>query len=284
MLYLFLEEIIECLKDYTVDIVLCKNTVPFWKRSFEYTSDNRILDLQEIAYIVKGRIHGDIDGKAIQLDAGGLFWMRSFTPHSLTWEKDLIYFTLRFDLIRNQQKLTIDTPFILQKNAGDMEPIFRNIVYIMQDGGQNKYHREQLKAYFLLLVTYLANHQQKVEDHLQKRKFSEFEKKAIYNYCLSHGFKEVDSNVLSTHLDFSRDYFSRLFSNTFGKSAREWVFEEKIRFSARQLIDSDVAVGELAEILGYDDVYLFSRQFKKVLGLSPKHYRSAYHNFDKILP
>jgi len=32
-------------------------------------------------------------------------------------------------------------------------------------------------------------------------------------------------------------------------------------------------VGEIAEALGYKDIYFFSRQFKQLVGVSPVQYR-----------
>ncbi|MDD6735853.1 MAG: AraC family transcriptional regulator [Clostridiales bacterium] len=42
------------------------------------------------------------------------------------------------------------------------------------------------------------------------------------------------------------------------------------------LSDTSVKIGEIAELLGYEDSFYFSNVFKKHTGLSPRSYRTKY--------
>lgn len=273
MRYLPLEQLVEYIKEYSTEVSFSKQIIPYWKRSYEYSSDNRINSLQEINFIVKGRIYGTIDNQSIELNSGDLFWIRPSTPHSLTWQKDLIYFAFRFSFIDRDEEITIDRPFLVFQKVNDLEHLCRSIAYTLKKGDEIRFAAEQLKAYFLLLTIRLANYSDRHLHPGPLREFTETEKRAIYSCCISREFKGVDSTLLSNELNMSRDYFSRLFKNTFGKSPKEWIFEEKMRFAAKMLIDSEISTNELSDLFGYTDVYLFSRQFKKVLGLTPHQYR-----------
>jgi len=68
-------------------------------------------------------------------------------------------------------------------------------------------------------------------------------------------------------------YFRRLFQQYSGESPMN--FRQRLRIErAKQLLLSDeqYSVGEVAQELGFADVYHFSKAFKKYCGVSPKNY------------
>jgi AraC-like DNA-binding protein len=71
-------------------------------------------------------------------------------------------------------------------------------------------------------------------------------------------------------------YFARRFSATFAQTPRSWLVAERMRLAASWLLERESAIGVIAEELGYDDLFLFSRQFLQVAGVSPSRYRRAH--------
>jgi len=69
-------------------------------------------------------------------------------------------------------------------------------------------------------------------------------------------------------------YLSAQFTRTFGHSLQAYVKTARIREARSLLLDTDLRVGEVAQALGYRDMYYFSRQFKDVTGLSPRAWRA----------
>jgi AraC-like DNA-binding protein len=78
---------------------------------------------------------------------------------------------------------------------------------------------------------------------------------------------------LARVLGYQSDYFSRLFCSTYGLSPRAWLVGERMRAACRLLREGDLAVGAVAEQLGYASTSHFCRQFRKLLGLTPQGYR-----------
>jgi AraC-like DNA-binding protein len=80
---------------------------------------------------------------------------------------------------------------------------------------------------------------------------------------------------LAESVGLSGDYFSRRFRETFGISPRVWLNRQRIEASRRLLEETDLTINQVADRLGYAGAAQFSRQFSKVLGVSPGAYRSS---------
>jgi AraC-like DNA-binding protein len=68
-------------------------------------------------------------------------------------------------------------------------------------------------------------------------------------------------------------YFCAGFKKHFGISAIEYVVLLRMQHAAFLLGDVNMNVTEVAEAVGYRDIYYFSKLFKKHYGFSPRHYR-----------
>jgi len=71
----------------------------------------------------------------------------------------------------------------------------------------------------------------------------------------------------------TRDHLGRLFRKFVGQSPGEYIIQARIEAAMQLLKTSDHSITRIAELLGYCDVYAFSRQFSNRTGLSPKAYR-----------
>jgi AraC-like DNA-binding protein len=69
------------------------------------------------------------------------------------------------------------------------------------------------------------------------------------------------------------DYFARLFKKHTGISFRSYILQSRMEAASLYLVSTSYSIGRIAEILGYNDIYLFSRQFKQTIGKTPSAYR-----------
>ena len=70
---------------------------------------------------------------------------------------------------------------------------------------------------------------------------------------------------------FCRD---RLFKKYEGIGISEYVTQQKIQLSKELLKEGKMKIYEIADLLGFESAFYFSKVFKKVTGLSPKDYRN----------
>ncbi|MDN4482262.1 AraC family transcriptional regulator [Demequina lignilytica] len=83
----------------------------------------------------------------------------------------------------------------------------------------------------------------------------------------------LDIEALASSCHLSRSHFSALFTRQLGMSVLR--FQTELRMSrARELLDTtELSVARVADRVGYDDAYYFTRQFGKVHGMTPTAYR-----------
>lgn len=71
----------------------------------------------------------------------------------------------------------------------------------------------------------------------------------------------------------NKEYLCRKFKNTFHISMVTYLNNLRIHHAKRLLEDSSIKIRQIAHEVGYEDEKYFSRQFKKVTGMTPNEYR-----------
>jgi iron complex transport system substrate-binding protein len=79
---------------------------------------------------------------------------------------------------------------------------------------------------------------------------------------------------LAAQLGCSASYLSRLFKKQLGTTTNDYLIQVRIKHASRLLTDTPASLQEIAASIGYQDVYYFSRVFKKQTGLPPLRFRS----------
>ncbi len=98
---------------------------------------------------------------------------------------------------------------------------------------------------------------------------------AIRELC-RHPEKIVPVARLAARCGLSESRFRALFHTVTGLAPREFKERERIRSACRMLWDGGIPLGEIAERLGYCDIFHFSRAFRRATGIPPGQYRKNF--------
>ena len=71
----------------------------------------------------------------------------------------------------------------------------------------------------------------------------------------------------------SSDHYTRIFKAVTGSTPQNLRIHARIDRARRLLDEASLSISQIAEALGYSDVFHFSRQFKQKTGHAPLHYR-----------
>ncbi len=88
------------------------------------------------------------------------------------------------------------------------------------------------------------------------------------NYRTSYSVEE-----LAQVAGWSASYFARSFQRVTGRSPIDYLVNLRIKHAADRLMTSRESVRLIAERVGYDDPFYFSRLFRAVTGLGPREFR-----------
>ena len=103
---------------------------------------------------------------------------------------------------------------------------------------------------------------------------------------LSHTKQYIECNYQSDHsteslakiAGLSPSYFRNSFKSAYGISPTSYVHKVRIEKAKKLLSDSHTKISHIATDVGYQDIYDFSRTFKRFEGISPINYRKTYQS------
>ncbi len=126
-------------------------------------------------------------------------------------------------------------------------------------------------AYLLLLLVSLFRI---YADHPRKDNHTIMRIADALSFLESHANRPVSTKELMELTNMSASTLNRHFQNATGLSPVEFHIQRRIEYACRLIRTSDLSMGEISEATGFNDANYFSRQFRKVMGMSPRQYRN----------
>lgn len=97
----------------------------------------------------------------------------------------------------------------------------------------------------------------------------------IVRYMVRHLGEPLTLEQLAQEFDLSKSGLHALFQKHTGRSPMDFFLRLKMKEACKMLRSTSLRVYEVAQRLGYQDPYYFSRIFRKVVGISPKEYQNS---------
>lgn len=95
---------------------------------------------------------------------------------------------------------------------------------------------------------------------------------SVQKYIQKHSEERLTLNGVAAVFGLSPNYLSVLFKKTCEIGFNEYITQIKIGKAKTLLLEQNMKVYEVADRLGFDSAFYFSKVFKKVEGLSPRDY------------
>lgn len=96
---------------------------------------------------------------------------------------------------------------------------------------------------------------------------------SLRTFMMNRLSEQLTLDDLAQECRLSKYHFSKRFKALTGHAPIQYFIHLKVERACQTLDSSQLSLKQIAQDLGYEDVYYFSRLFKKVIGLSPEQYR-----------
>ncbi|MCH5598054.1 AraC family transcriptional regulator [Niabella ginsengisoli] len=227
-----------------------------------------------LIYCIDGKGHYQIEDKNHVLQAGQFFILPAGKSHMYQadvrdpWSIYWVHFS--GNMVKNLNKwINIDTYSIPTKIVYDKQIIEQwNDMYYALNAGYSEQHLAYANLCLYRFLTFFLC-PVNIETYVPT-------KNAVTEsiaYMKAHINHSMSVNDLALTQNLSASHFTALFKSKTGSSPIDYFIRLKIQFACQLLKQSDFKIAEISTQVGYDDVFYFSRVFKKIVGSSPLAYR-----------
>ena len=214
-----------------------------------------------------------INGESIATPADTLIIYDQNSPHEYKtsgaeYKNDWIHFEID-PVFLNQYPVNLNTPLYISNPyyISDLIQKMANEFY------SNNPYKEQTIEYLMQILFV------KTKEQMEMKDFHPWHSK-IHNELIklrSEIYSNPQNNwsipLMADKLHISCGYLQNIYKDTFDISCMSDVIESRITYAKELLIESDLPVGEISSLCGYQNDVHFMRQFKKLTTLTPTEYR-----------
>ncbi|UVI28668.1 helix-turn-helix domain-containing protein [Paenibacillus spongiae] len=225
----------------------------------------------DLFYVWSGEGNVELNGESFSVGKGSCFLFRPGDHTSATHnpQKPLVLTYIHFD-VKGPVDL-IPQPYRILNDTIDFEHLLSRYVRLFLVKTYAAEEEAQLILKQLIIHLLRDDSESPVE-----RKSSNQLTEAIHeiaNYIRQNPGKAHRVEDLAMRAQLSPRYFSIKFKELIGLSVQSYMIRTRIERAQHLLMHAGMNVTEVADALGYRDIFFFSRQFKQYTGKSPSEIR-----------
>ena len=187
------------------------------------------------------------------------------------------------ELLKEIKERKIDVSVIFVSSYDDFEYVRQGIVYGAVDYILKPVDSENLKSALRRVRKRLES--KKTSSTLSQEVLKALESinicgdengfvKQVCEFLSENKNLEMTMEEISANLNFSKDYFGKLFKKNFGVTFNRFFTLVKIEYAKELLLSGGYKTYQVAEILGYSGADYFTKVFREVTGKTPSEFKS----------
>lgn len=242
---------------------------PGWK----WQKREKPLENYDLFYVWSGEGTVVLNDHPTEVGPGSCFLFRPGDHTSATHnpQKPLVLTYIHFDTTAAVTEIPVS--YRKLANPVDFEYLLSRYVRLFLN--KDAYGAEEEARLILKqLIIYLLREERQEEpvEHKGTQQLAEVIQE-IANYVLQHPGLPHRTEDLAARAGLSPRYFSIKFKELTGSPVQSYIIKCRIDRARHLLLHAGMNVTEVADALGYRDIFFFSRQFKQYTGKSPSEIR-----------
>jgi len=232
-------------------------------------------DQHIMIYCVEGTGWINFRGEEVKMEPGDYCFIPQREPHSYAadhhspWTIYWFHFKgSNADAIVGELSKTGRLKGFIRHSAACIS-LFDEIYARLDSGFGNEAMQYANMSFWKLLAAFIYNAESVADDKLREKDAVE----SATKYMKSNISKSLTLNQVSHEVNLSGSHFSYLFRKKTGFPPMEYFNHMKVQLACQFLMFTDMRIKEIAQEVGIEDQYYFSRLFSRIMGLSPGQYR-----------
>ncbi len=243
---------------------------PAWR----WAKREKPFETYDLFYVWSGQGNVVRNGTAYDVQKGSCFLFRpgDVTSAEHDPQKPLTLTYIHFQI--RQSPKVIPVPYRdLKESVVDFETLLSRYVrlFLVKTYGAEEEAKLILKQLMIMLLReehWAEQQPQKAHSHQLNEAIQE-----VANFVRLHAGVQHRIEDLAGRARLSPRYFSAKFKEIMGETVQSFIIKARIERAEHLLYYAGMSVSDVADALGYRDVFFFSRQFKQHTGKSPSEIR-----------
>ncbi|MEO5995808.1 MAG: AraC family transcriptional regulator [Chitinophagaceae bacterium] len=247
------------------------------KAKYHYRERLHGCDQDILIYCQEGTGWAKINDEEYKIEQGNFFIIPSGLPHTYAADERSPW-TIYWAHFKGTNTRSIINNFLEQNGnyCGYVDYLESRIRLFeeMYSNLEMGYSNDKLCYANMCLPHFLSSFIFKENYNLSTRKQSKNQINQSINYMKQYIDKMLSLQQMAASVNLSASHFSFVFKKNTGFPPIEYFNHLKVQKACQYLLFTDLRVKEIANNLGIEDPYYFSRMFTKVIGVSPGEYRA----------
>ncbi|MGL5259390.1 MAG: helix-turn-helix domain-containing protein [Lachnospiraceae bacterium] len=232
-------------------------------------------------HIISGKGYYKHRNRLLTLSAGDTFLIfpfeevTYFADNESPWEYAWVGFTgLDATMLLEAAGFSMDEPIIHQ--GKHTQHICRQLIHIYEARGSELFNAVEMTGRLYTLFSGLLSKENTNLPISITSLYDTYAQKGM-EFIHSHYSYPISIPDISEYVGISRSHLFRAFQTTLNQSPKEYLTHFRINQARILLEHSSLSITAIGRSVGFDDNLNFSKAFKKVLGISPVHYKKTIH-------
>lgn len=258
-----------------------------YSKRFSFTGESH--DFWELVYADKGDVTVFADDKSFVLEQGNVIFHKPNEWHNVrangvdaanitiitfaSPSKAMSFFENKILSVGQKQKELL-SKIVSEYTNAFKTPLNDPYTTHLERRSDAAVASEQLIKLFLceFLILFLRNDPSGRQRTVRSIHSSDATLNLLINYMEQNITKAVTLKELMEYSGTNRTAIENIFRENLGKGAVEYFLILKIELAKKYLREDNYNITQISEILGYSSIHYFSRQFKKITGMTPTEY------------
>lgn len=244
-------------------------------------------DFTEITYILSGKGQYYVEGITYNVQAGDLIICNSGIHHHniVTNPKEpTVEFFVGFTdyHFKGMDKNTIvlkDNNYLIHTDTDLRQNLSKHCYAMIAENEADQAGKYfMLKAHFIQFLLLIIRQDAGPQPVQERCNFDTHYKSYVVNHIIdyldNHYNEKISLDRIAQNMYLSPVYISKIFKEETGESPINYLIKIRLEKAKDMLLAPDPdSIKKIANDVGYEDAYHFSKLFKKYYGISPLHYR-----------